>query len=526
MPESLPAKFPCPACHVPLRLRDRRFLGANFPCPECGILLTLLELEEGTATVRRVEEIDLPDPSNAELSPSKQGVAPVQSRSRSGLKREHLNTVRDWVTSPLVISWGVAIVFGSIMIGLIVTSGSPLPPKASAPIPDPLVKGDDAGEEASLADKARWDASADDNTEQRLAKLGRRLLDFEQKFGEFPPGVVRQPRQESAGAWSWQSRLAAADSPAGVPVNFPPLQAWNDPAQERFVRRQLPEFINPGLEQLVGEQGYPTTHFVGVGGVGADAPALPVEHPRAGMFGEQRATKLADVRDGLSNTFAVMGIESRLGSWAEGGLATVRPLTAEPYLHGPDGFGTGSPGEMLVLMADGSVRAVAADTDPRLMRRMAAIADGLPLDLAVPGEPGDAESDVRSNPLAQVIPALIMNAPDNPPISALAVHAPGPVSIMRPRSEAVLSQRLLNFDQSQPVARRELLSVLEDLLGRPIRWPENSLGAEEPQWDEPITIQLRNATVAELFAAILDGTDWKYDVDAEAIRLKRSMSSR
>ncbi len=65
----------------------------------------------------------------------------------------------------------------------------------------------------------------------------------------------------------------------------------------------------------------PATHFVGVAGVGDDAADLPVDHPRAGVFGNSRTTRLEDIHDGASNTLMVLGVTRDLGSWAAGGSA-------------------------------------------------------------------------------------------------------------------------------------------------------------------------------------------------------------
>src|SRR5262249_21127427 len=116
-------------------------------------------------------------------------------------------------------------------------------------------------------------------------------------------------------------------------------------------------------------------HFVGVAGVGSDAARLPASDPRAGIFSYDRATRWDDIRDGASNTWLVLGVRDHLGSWAAGGPSTVRGLTREPYVNGPDGFGTGQEDSMLVLMADGRVRTVSRQADPRILRSLAAMAD-------------------------------------------------------------------------------------------------------------------------------------------------------
>ena len=59
---------------------------------------------------------------------------------------------------------------------------------------------------------------------------------------------------------------------------------------------------------------------------------------------------------------------------------TLKSLTQEPYINGPDGIGSPTPGGCNVLFADGSVRFISEDIDPEMMRRLAAIADGKRVD--------------------------------------------------------------------------------------------------------------------------------------------------
>ena len=61
--------------------------------------------------------------------------------------------------------------------------------------------------------------------------------------------------------------------------------------------------------------------------------------------------------------------------WAAGS-ETIRSLTQEPYINGPDGIGGPSPGGCNILLGDGSVIFLSENIDPEVMRRLAAMADG------------------------------------------------------------------------------------------------------------------------------------------------------
>ena len=85
----------------------------------------------------------------------------------------------------------------------------------------------------------------------------------------------------------------------------------------------------------------------------------------AGRRGQQ------DLVRGGANTIAVLGVQDQCGPWAQGGRATVRPLTQQPYLNGPDGFGSGQADGMVAGMADGSVRFLSKNIDPHVMEQLA-----------------------------------------------------------------------------------------------------------------------------------------------------------
>ena len=217
----------------------------------------------------------------------------------------------------------------------------------------------------------------------------------------------------------------------------------------------------------------------------------------------------------------VLGVDSQLGSWADPGRATVRALTQPPYLHGPDGFGGGPDQSLPALMADGSVRKLAADTDPRLLRRLAAMQDGLPLDLSVPGEPGDTPTALP----AASITGIRIDDPDQPPLSALSVIADArrPL-ISRPAAGPLLAQRLVSFQQTKPTTRRQLLLIAEDFLGRPVVFDQESLRPFAAQLDATVTFTLDEATLASVLERVLTGTDLELVIGAEqAIVRKKTL---
>lgn len=119
-------------------------------------------------------------------------------------------------------------------------------------------------------------------------------------------------------------------------------------------------------------------HYVGIAGVGRDSPALPKEHPRAGVFGYDRQTRLEDIKDGAAATMMVAETALAVGPWIAGGPATVRGLDPDrkPYLGMGKQFGGRHNGGAMVLFADGSVRFVLDSIAPSAFEAVSTIAGG------------------------------------------------------------------------------------------------------------------------------------------------------
>lgn len=304
---------------------------------------------------------------------------------------------------------------------------------------------------------------------------------------------------------SWIARLASAYFPDG---HLHEEQDWNSPVNDEFVRRRFPPFDNPLILQKAGEDNYPTTHFVGVSGVGTDAAELPRTHPRAGIFSNSGMARHDEITDGLSNTILVAGVESQLGSWARPGRSTVRSFSREPYLHGPDGFGTGQPDRMLILMADGSVKVLNANTEPVIVRRMAAMADGISLG---PHQPGDPLT-LASTPKMEISPSSPVHGGQLSDAPILVELTPDvPIFEMKPR----LAQKISAFETIRPVPYGQLLGDVQELMG--ILFDTSELPAD--LLERPVTISLQDTTAEEILHQLGTIAGTSYTILENKIRI-------
>ena len=119
-------------------------------------------------------------------------------------------------------------------------------------------------------------------------------------------------------------------------------------------------------------------HFVGIAGLGRDAPELPEGHRRAGVFGYDRATRPERIADGASQTMMLSETASGLGPWTIGGPSSIRGVdpARRPHLGVGREFGGNHSGGGNVLMADGSVRFVREAVHPSVFEAMATINGG------------------------------------------------------------------------------------------------------------------------------------------------------
>jgi hypothetical protein len=156
------------------------------------------------------------------------------------------------------------------------------------------------------------------------------------------------------------------------------LTSTNLPVGATVVRA----FQNP-LDDRPRWKGFPydglaLTHFVGMSGIedtrNVVAASLPRSDPRAGVFGYDEVARPAEITDGTSQTIMVVGAGELANPWIFGGGGTIRGAR-QPHFDSVSGLGTKGlpqPGTV-AIMADGSIRFIAADVNPQVFRAMCTI---------------------------------------------------------------------------------------------------------------------------------------------------------
>jgi hypothetical protein len=210
-----------------------------------------------------------------------------------------------------------------------------------------------------------------------LMQIGYGLEEYRKVYGSFPSGTIENQDLTPSKRLSWIVSILPFIEQDNLFQTVDRTKGWE--------ARENASIINRGLFIFSGsyEEGS-SNRCVGVAGVGVDAPELPISDPKAGVFGHDRKTRLADIKDGAANTMMVIDTRLDLGPWAAGGQASVRGIDTDhkPYIGLNRQFGGYFRNGTWVLMADGSIRWIKETIDPATFEALATIAGGEKVELA------------------------------------------------------------------------------------------------------------------------------------------------
>ena len=225
-----------------------------------------------------------------------------------------------------------------------------------------------------------------------LRRTSLALRKLEQQDGTIPAGtivVAKYPRPIQRVSWLASLLPYLGQQDLHDQIDF--AEQWTDKKNIPAAVTIVDAFLDPLVPQRRWKglpfEGVALTHYAGMGGVGVEGPTLPKDHPKAGIFGYERKTALADVKDGVSNTIMMIQVRDVFGPWIQGGGATVRAAQSQPYIGATSGFG--SPGDTgaMTIFADGSVRFLSKDIDSKVFEALCTINGGETVDLSKFAEP-------------------------------------------------------------------------------------------------------------------------------------------
>lgn len=206
---------------------------------------------------------------------------------------------------------------------------------------------------------------------------------------ELPAGTVANPALPPERRLSWFVEVLPFVEQGKLYQSLDRRKGWDDPVNEPAVRIPLKMLCCPDWGREAEPEPPYLTAYLGVAGLGMDAATLPAGDRNVGVFGYDRRTSLAAIKDGTSRTLLVLESARDNGEWARGGPSTVRGLASDeqPYLgtgrpfggtHFAENsiFGRGKSLGCNAALADGSVRFLTESVSPPVLEALVTIAGG------------------------------------------------------------------------------------------------------------------------------------------------------
>ncbi|WZO98516.1 DUF1559 domain-containing protein [Isosphaeraceae bacterium EP7] len=195
--------------------------------------------------------------------------------------------------------------------------------------------------------------------------------------GEFPRGQILANMPPEMGT-SWIHQASGYLDVSAVYTTTDPSKPFDVVPNLTYSRLSIGSLTCPKCPMTTTAGGFATTSYVGIAGVGADAPILAAGHPRAGIFGYTRVTRMADLKDGAARTMMLAETGLNNGCWMSGGSSTIRSAdpAQRPYIGAGRPFGGFHEGGANVAFADGSVRFIRGTIDPAVFEALTTIAGG------------------------------------------------------------------------------------------------------------------------------------------------------
>lgn len=270
--------------------------------------------------------------------------------------------------------------------------------------------------------------------QMRVHEFANALKNYEsQKNGELPRGTLDRPIPTTRAGrgfapnqrMSWMVDLLPYLGPEQESLSrqLNRKLAWSDPENLPVAGSIVPQFLIPSTPASSWWVKYPgvsqeaaATHFVGLAGIGMDAPEYAANDPanthRLGAFGYDRAIGLKDITDGLENTILAASVPPTYKrAWIAGGGATVQGVpeknSVKPFVTS---LGDNKKGAML-LMADGSVRIMAENVADDVFQALVTIKANDNKDKAI-----QLRDAIKLEPPAVEAPAIV--APVDSPAPA------------------------------------------------------------------------------------------------------------
>jgi prepilin-type processing-associated H-X9-DG protein len=192
----------------------------------------------------------------------------------------------------------------------------------------------------------------------------------------FPPGCLG-PGATPEERLSWMVALLPYMEQASLYEQFDLEKGYSGNLTAGQTRMRA--FLCPASRDVA--PGDAVTNYVAMSGIGPDAAKQPAGAAGNGFMGYDRLTSLAMIKDGASNTIALMETQAGPGPWMRGGASTLRGFDPDEPLQGEHPPFSGHANGMNAAMADGSIHFFRSSIDAKRLAAAITIAGGEPVDL-------------------------------------------------------------------------------------------------------------------------------------------------
>jgi len=187
-----------------------------------------------------------------------------------------------------------------------------------------------------------------------LKQIGVAMLNYHDKYGCFPPAYVADAKGRPL--HGWRVLLLPYMEQGTLYDRLKLDEPWDSPHNRALLQHAVARYFRcPSASNAEDETSY--VMIVGPGTI-SDGP---------------HSVRLEDITDGASNTIMIVEVKDSGIHWAEPRDLSFKDMSFR--INDPNGKGIGSyhPGIASVLFADGAVRSISNEIDPKLMKSLITI---------------------------------------------------------------------------------------------------------------------------------------------------------
>ncbi len=201
--------------------------------------------------------------------------------------------------------------------------------------------------------QAARNAARRQQSSNNLKQIGLALHNYHDTFRTFPPAYI--PNDDGSPRTSWRTLVLPFIERADLHNQYDFGVNWDDPANAQVRYSSIPVYTSPHAATSIPNG---TNYFV-ITGPGT-------------MYDEAKASKIANILDGTSNTIMAVEVVGHSVEWAQPSDIHIDELDQMFASGAFDGAGP----MISVLMADGSVRSMSIGEAQASLKSMALVSDG------------------------------------------------------------------------------------------------------------------------------------------------------